>query len=87
MTILALKLCGKSNAVAKLHGKVSRGMWKHIWKNIDTEEVPIFPITNGIHTQTWTGLPMRHLLDKHTDIEWGKNEDDPESGRRVQHSR
>ncbi len=83
MTVLALRLSGRSNAVAKLHGHVSRGMWKHIWQSVDAAEVPIFPITNGIHTQTWLSRPMRQLLDKNLQIQWGKNEDDPEVWRGV----
>ncbi|MBX7139155.1 MAG: alpha-glucan family phosphorylase, partial [Oligoflexia bacterium] len=85
MTVLALKLSGRSNAVAKLHGKVSRKMWTHVWKNLDPEEVPIFPITNGIHTQTWLSPPMRQLLEKNLPIRWGQNDDDPEVWNSVEH--
>lgn len=84
MTVLALKLSSKSNAVARLHGRVSRGMWRHVWKTSALEEVPVFSITNGIHTQTWLSQPMRHLLEKHLGIQWGKNEDDPEIWKKVQ---
>lgn len=78
MTVLALKLSSKANAVAKLHGKVSRNMWQNVWKDITAEEVPIFPITNGIHTQTFLSKGMRQLYNEHLEIEWGKNEDDPD---------
>ncbi|MDP2840096.1 MAG: alpha-glucan family phosphorylase, partial [Syntrophales bacterium] len=32
MTTLALKMAHKSNAVSRLHGQVSRRMWKDVWK-------------------------------------------------------
>src|SRR5262249_2275781 len=34
MTVLALKLANLSNAVSKLHGVVSRKMWKGIWPEL-----------------------------------------------------
>ena len=77
MTVLALKLSSRANAVAKLHGKVSRDMWKDVWKGVNVEEIPIFHITNGVHLQTWCSRGMRKLLSSSLPIEWGKNEDDP----------
>jgi alpha-glucan phosphorylase-like protein len=83
MTVLALKMSTKANAVAKLHGKVARDMWKGLWKNMPVEEVPIMGITNGIHTQTWLSKSMRQLFDQHVSVSWGKNEDEPEVWTRV----
>ena len=34
MTVLALRLAAASNGVSKLHGKVSRQMWKAIWPGV-----------------------------------------------------
>lgn len=76
MTVLALKLSSKANGVAKLHGRVSRDMWKNIWKGVNVDDVPIFSITNGVHLQTFTSQPMRALLDRYIPIKWGRNEDD-----------
>ncbi len=59
MTVLALKLCGHFNGVSKLHGKVSRAMWKYLFKDISEQDVPISSITNGIHTPTWLS-PILH---------------------------
>lgn len=83
MTVLALKMSSKANGVAKLHGKVSRDMWKSLWRNMPVEEVPIFPITNGIHTQTWMAKPLRQLFDQHLFVNWGKNEDEAEVWAKV----
>ncbi|GAG78763.1 unnamed protein product, partial [marine sediment metagenome] len=84
MTVFALKLSSKANGVAKLHGQVCREMWKSVWKNMDTQDIPIFSITNGVHLETWTSRSMRRLLDKYCKIEWGKNEDDPTAWAAVQ---
>src|SRR5713226_3893289 len=48
MTVLALRLSNISNGVSKLHGRVSRNMWKAIWPNLPEAEVPITSITNGV---------------------------------------
>ncbi len=48
MTVGALRLSKKSNAVAQLHGKTANKMWKSVKKRSD-----ITAITNGIHVPTW----------------------------------
>jgi starch phosphorylase len=53
MTVLALRLSRSANGVSKLHGEVSREMWKHLYGVGDPKEVPIGYITNGIHTKSW----------------------------------
>src|SRR5258708_3756519 len=54
MTILALRTSRHANGVSKLHGAVSRGLWKDVWEDVPEDEVPITSVTNGIHTKTWT---------------------------------
>ena len=58
MTVLAIRLANVTNGVSKLHGSVSRKMWKSIWPSLPVAEVPITSITNGVHTQSW--LSGRH---------------------------
>ena len=53
MTILALRTSRHANGVSKLHGDVSRALWKDVWAGVPEHEVPITSITNGIHTKTW----------------------------------
>jgi len=57
MTILALHLSSYYNGVSQLHGKVSNEMWRHIFKDLKPGSEPIKAITNGVHTQTWLGVP------------------------------
>jgi starch phosphorylase len=65
MTILALKFSAYSNGVAKLHGVVSREMWKGLWAGLPIDEVPIGHVTNGVHPRTWISSGMLDLLDRY----------------------
>ncbi len=48
MTPAALRLSGRANAVAQLHGRTARTMWAHV-----DGAAPITAITNGVHMGTW----------------------------------
>src|SRR5262249_50428980 len=41
MTVLAIRLANVTNGVSKLHGSVSRKMWKSIWPDLPDAEIPI----------------------------------------------
>ena len=58
MAVMGLRLAGRSNAVAKLHGEVSREMFSDLWPDVPTEETPITSITNGVHAGTWVAPGM-----------------------------
>ncbi len=63
MTAAALKLSSFANGVSKLHGETSRKMWRNIWPNLPTAEVPITSITNGAHISSWLSHDMKDLFD------------------------
>src|SRR5438552_9769346 len=65
MTILALRLSRHANGVSKLHGEVTRSLWKDVWSCVPVQEVPITRITNGTHTKTWIAPESSALYDKH----------------------
>jgi glycogen phosphorylase len=65
MTVLALRLSNISNGVSKLHGSVSRKMWKNIWPELPDTEVPIISITNGVHIPSWLSSDMTQLYDRY----------------------
>ena len=54
MALMGLRLGQRANGVSKLHGEVSRRMFKGLWPGFDAEDVPIASITNGVHAPTWT---------------------------------
>jgi starch phosphorylase len=82
MTILALRMSRHSNGVSKLHGDVSRGLWKDVWNGVPTPEVPITSITNGIHTKTWMAPEFSALYRKYLG-EWEEHITEPDFWRRV----
>ncbi|MFZ4774099.1 MAG: alpha-glucan family phosphorylase [Terrimicrobiaceae bacterium] len=70
MTILALRMSRFANGVSKLHGRVSRGLWKNIWKDVPEDEVPITSITNGVHIKTWAAGEFHDLYEKYLGKNW-----------------
>ncbi|MCX7983820.1 MAG: alpha-glucan family phosphorylase [Bacteroidetes bacterium] len=75
MTILALRMSGRSNGVSKLHGKVSRAMWKNVWPNVPEDEIPITSITNAVHGPSWVSREMAGLFDRYLGTGWRENEE------------
>ncbi|HEY3203305.1 MAG TPA: alpha-glucan family phosphorylase [Thermoanaerobaculia bacterium] len=54
MAVLAMRLSTHQNAVSRLHAKVSRRLWRGLAPDLPLSELPIDPITNGVHGPTWT---------------------------------
>jgi glycogen phosphorylase len=77
-TILALRLAGRSNGVARLHGHVSRQMWSHLWPDRPVEQAPIDHVTNGVHPASWVGPHVAEVLDEGLGSGW---EDDLDPAR------
>ena len=70
MTVLALKLSRRANAVSCLHGHISRRMWANLWPWRVEEEIPIGHITNGVHVPSWLAWQMKQLFDKYFPAGW-----------------
>jgi starch phosphorylase len=79
MTVLALRTTGKANGVSRLHGEVSRHIWRGVWPDVPEPEIPIGHVTNGVHTETWLDLRLTPLLDEYFDAGWRDRMDDPET--------
>ncbi|RMH79012.1 MAG: glycosyltransferase family 1 protein [Calditrichaeota bacterium] len=77
LTVLALKLSRFRNGVSRLHGEVSRKLWRSVWPDIPTQEIPITHITNGVHTPTWIVREMRELMDQYLGSDWREHVDEP----------
>jgi glycogen phosphorylase len=78
MTVVALKLSRRANAVSSLHGHVSRRMWANLWPWRVEEEVPIGHITNGVHLPSWLAWQMRQLYDRNFPVDWIRRMGEPE---------
>jgi starch phosphorylase len=83
MTVLALRMASASNGVSKLHGEVSRGMWKGIWPGVPQDEIPIGHVTNGVHFRSWISSEMNQLYDRYLGPKWREEHADPDLWRRV----
>ncbi|HDP80651.1 MAG TPA: alpha-glucan family phosphorylase, partial [Spirochaetes bacterium] len=70
MTVLAIKTAAYCNGVSKLHGTVSRNMWKNIWPSLPVHEVPIDYITNGVQILSWTSDEMMRLFNRYLGPRW-----------------
>jgi starch phosphorylase len=70
MTVLAIRLANVTNGVSKLHGSVSRKMWKSIWPELPDAEIPITSITNGIHTPSWVSADVLQLYERYLGVSW-----------------
>jgi starch phosphorylase len=86
MAVMGLRLAGRSNGVAALHGAVSRRMFQGLWPDVPTDEVPIGSVTNGVHAHTWVSAEVDTLLrrsvggmwDGADQAAWGRVDDLPD---------
>ena len=76
MTVLAIRLAARVNAVSERHGEVSRKIWQPLWPGRESAAVPIDTITNGVHLATWMANPVMGLLDRKLGADWGARLDD-----------
>ncbi|MGH7814083.1 MAG: alpha-glucan family phosphorylase [Candidatus Binataceae bacterium] len=53
MAYLAIRGSGAINGVSRLHGEVSREIFKDLFPRWPVAEVPVGYVTNGVHTPTW----------------------------------
>ena len=69
-TVLALRTAAYTNGVSKLHGEVSREMWRRVWPQLPAPEVPIASITNGVHFESWVSHDMKELYERYLGPKW-----------------
>ena len=70
MAHMGLRLAQRANGVSKLHGAVSRDMFRSMWAGLDDCEVPIGSVTNGVHGPTWAAREISKLLGE-VDVDAG----------------
>ncbi len=70
MTVLALRLAARANGVSKLHGEVSRKMWRSMWPGVPVDEIPIKHVTNGVHFRSWLPAEVNQLYDRYLGPSW-----------------
>ncbi len=85
MTVLALKMAGKTNGVSELHGVVSRSLWQNVWPRVPHHDIPIISITNGVHGASWISREMAGLYDRYLGPRWRDDGGDFALWSRVYH--
>lgn len=75
MTVLALRLSSHANGVSRLHAKVAQSMWHKIWPKNPLEDIPIEPITNGVHIPSWISKDMADLFERYLGPTWIEDPD------------
>src|SRR5439155_23882415 len=85
MTVLAIRLANTTNGVSKLHGQVSRKMWRNVWPELPEAEIPITAVTNGIHTRSWVSPDMIQLYDRYLGVQWEERPADHSMWKRADH--
>lgn len=78
-TYAALRLADQSVGVSRLHGAVSRRLWKEAWRGLPEAQVPIGAVTNGVHMPTWVAPEIAGLLSQYVGPDWWDL--DPVDGR------
>ena len=69
-TYAALRLADQSVGVSRLHGAVSRRLWKDAWRGLPEARVPIGSVTNGVHMPTWLAPEIADLLHRYVGPDW-----------------
>ncbi len=83
MFILGLHMASHCNGVSRLHGRVARRMWSHVWPHRPVEEVPIAHITNGIHISSFISQEFANLFGRYLGPDWYMSSRKPENIKHI----
>ena len=53
MAYLAMRGCSRVNGVSRLHGAVSRRIFRDLYPRWPEHEIPVSHVTNGVHVPSW----------------------------------
>jgi glycogen phosphorylase len=84
MPVLGLRMTARANGVSKLHGRVTRDMWHEIWPNVEREDVPITPVTNGVHIPSYISRELLRLYDRYLGPGWTEDPDNEKIWQRAE---
>jgi len=73
MTVFALRFSRYRNGVSRLHGEVSREIWKDVWPRLPKQDAPIEHVTNGIHPESWVSDEISRLFSRYVGPRWSSN--------------
>ncbi len=70
MTALAVNGSARVNGVSRIHGEVSRELFRDLYPGLSPHEVPVGAITNGVHVPTWLAPEWHALFDTRLEGDW-----------------
>ncbi len=83
MSVLAANLSQEMNGVSKIHGRVSREMFKDMYDGYFADELHIGYVTNGVHLGTWTEKHWQNLYDNEFGKEFREDISNPEFWKKI----
>jgi starch phosphorylase len=83
MFVLGLRMAQYCNGVSKLHGKVARKMWSHVWPKRPEDATPISHITNGVHLQSFLSNEYTRLFERYLGPDWFMISRTPDNIKRI----
>ncbi len=83
MSFLAANLSQETNAVSRLHSKVSKDIFHELYKGYAAEELHLGYVTNGVHLPTWTARPWMQLYEEVFGKEFFSNQTNYETWSKI----
>ncbi len=83
MSVLAAKLSQEMNGVSRIHGKVSRQMFKNMYNGFYENELHIGYVTNGVHFPTWANAKWKKLYRQEFGASFLNDQSNPDHWRKI----
>ena len=83
MSVLAAKLSQEMNGVSRIHGRVSRQMFKDMFNGFYENEIHIGHVTNGVHLPTWTNAKWKKLYIQEFGAAYLQDQSNPEYWKKI----
>ncbi len=64
MSFLAAKMSQEINGVSRLHGDVTKDIFKPLWQGYFPEELHVSYVTNGVHYPTWSAPEWKDVCNE-----------------------
>jgi glycogen phosphorylase/synthase len=83
MSVLAAKLSQEMNGVSRIHGRVSREMFRNMYNGFYDNEIHIGYVTNGVHFPTWANAKWKKLYIQEFGEGFLKDQSNPEFWKKI----
>jgi len=83
MSVLASKLSQEMNGVSRIHGKVSRQMFKTMYNGFYENEIHIGYVTNGVHYPTWANAKWKKLYKQEFGTGFLQDQSNPDYWKKI----